>query len=266
MHTTNNVPTALMLSLNSMGTTSMKRMELLRKIKELGTLSAAAKAVPMSYKAAWDALDAMNNMSPAPLVISEAGGKEGGKSVLTTHGHQVLAYYDVVESARQHLARLLREKLSTEQIFTTLLERFSMKTSARNQFAGTIIEIKTGAVNSSVMLQIAPQECITAIITNDSSEALSLQCGMEAVAFVKASSVLIIQNDPHLRLSASNQLCGTVVMCQKGAVNAEIKIELPSKKTVTSIITNESVDDLGIEEGKNFCACFTESSVILAVN
>jgi molybdate transport system regulatory protein len=50
---------------------------------------------------------------------------------------------------------------------------------------------------------------------------------------------------------------------QKGAVNAEVKIELPSKKTITSIITNESVDELGIQTGNKFCACFSESSVIL---
>ena len=45
-----------------------KRIRLLEAIDQQGSISQAAKAVPMSYKAAWDAVDDMNNVAPQPLV------------------------------------------------------------------------------------------------------------------------------------------------------------------------------------------------------
>ncbi|MDD3499723.1 MAG: LysR family transcriptional regulator, partial [Sulfurovum sp.] len=55
-----------------------KRIQLLNAIKQHGSISKAAKAVPMSYKAAWDAVDTMNNLSQTPIVSRETGGKGGG--------------------------------------------------------------------------------------------------------------------------------------------------------------------------------------------
>ncbi|WP_428026056.1 winged helix-turn-helix domain-containing protein, partial [Arcobacter sp.] len=55
-----------------------KRIDLLFAIKKCGSISKAAKEVPMSYKKAWEAVDAMNNLSPTPIVDRETGGKGGG--------------------------------------------------------------------------------------------------------------------------------------------------------------------------------------------
>jgi molybdate transport system regulatory protein len=50
------------------------RVELLQRIRETGSISKAAKAMKMSYKAAWDAVDAINNAWPLPLVESGPAG------------------------------------------------------------------------------------------------------------------------------------------------------------------------------------------------
>ena len=68
-----------------------------------------------------------------------------------------------------------------------------------------------------------------------------------------------------MKTSARNRLTGTVVRCQEGAVNAEVVIELPGGKTVASIITNESVKVLGLEEGVRASALIKASHIILAV-
>lgn len=62
-----------------------KRISLLKAIERTGSISKAAKEVPMSYKAAWDAIDAINNLCPTPVVEKETGGKGEGepKSPLT---------------------------------------------------------------------------------------------------------------------------------------------------------------------------------------
>ncbi len=66
-----------------------------------------------------------------------------------------------------------------------------MELSARNIIKGTIKEIDKGAVNSEIILEIAPGKEITSIITNKSSERLGLAVGKEACAIIKASAVII---------------------------------------------------------------------------
>ena len=66
-----------------------------------------------------------------------------------------------------------------------------MEVSARNSLKGTIKEIRPGAVNSEVILEIVPGVEVTAIITKESVEHLQLQEGKQAIAVIKASDVII---------------------------------------------------------------------------
>ncbi|RBP63311.1 molybdopterin-binding protein [Alkalibaculum bacchi] len=66
-----------------------------------------------------------------------------------------------------------------------------MKISARNQLKGKVVEIKDGAVNAKVTIDLGGGNKITSIITMDSVKELDLQVGSDATAIVKASSVMI---------------------------------------------------------------------------
>jgi molybdopterin-binding protein len=66
-----------------------------------------------------------------------------------------------------------------------------MKTSARNQFAGTIREIMKGPVSTEVTVEIAPGIRVVAVISSRSAEALRLSVGKPAYALIKASSVIV---------------------------------------------------------------------------
>ena len=65
-----------------------------------------------------------------------------------------------------------------------------MKISARNQLAGTILEIHKGATTSHVIIEVAGAK-IFASITNESVEELGLVVGQKATAIIKASDVII---------------------------------------------------------------------------
>ena len=54
-----------------------QRIALLAQIAELGSITRAAKAVGISYKGAWDAIDELNNLAERPLVERSVGGKIG---------------------------------------------------------------------------------------------------------------------------------------------------------------------------------------------
>lgn len=69
------------------------RIELLQRIRETGSISKAAKAMKMSYKAAWDAADAMNTAWQSPLVESGPAG-----SRLTEDAERLIAAYQKAEA------------------------------------------------------------------------------------------------------------------------------------------------------------------------
>lgn len=245
------------------------RVRLLEAIGRQGSISGAAKQVPLSYKAAWEAVETLNNLSPHPVVERSAGGPHGGGSVLTEYGRRLIGFYRALEA--EH--RLALERLSgalgggeTESVdeFRRLVRRMSMKISARNQFAGPITALREGAVNFEARLRIDDRHEIVANITKESAEALGLSIGMEAVALVKSSSV-ILMTDKKAKVSARNQLWGTVSSIHTGAVNAEVAIALPSGRTVVAIVTDDSVRQLRLAVGKDICAMFKASSVMLAV-
>ena len=68
-----------------------------------------------------------------------------------------------------------------------------------------------------------------------------------------------------MRLSARNQLAGSVTRIVPGAVNTEVVLELPGGGSVAAIITNQSATALGLAQGSAATAIFKASSVILGV-
>ena len=66
-----------------------------------------------------------------------------------------------------------------------------MKLSARNILKGKIVQIKPGAVNTEVILEIPGGAQIVSIITKESADNLGLAIGKSAYAVIKASSVMI---------------------------------------------------------------------------
>jgi molybdate transport system regulatory protein len=69
-----------------------------------------------------------------------------------------------------------------------------------------------------------------------------------------------------MKLSARNKLSGTVREIQRGAVNAEVTIELAPKLTIVSIITLDAVDSLGLKVGSKAYAVVKASSVMVGVD
>ena len=248
-----------------------KRIRLLEAIEQIGSISQAAKAVPMSYKAAWDAVDDMNNVAPEPLVYRSAGGQNGGGTELTAFGRRLIAFYRALEKESQQALEKLTRSLAQggeadTDDFQQVLRRLSMKTSARNQFAGPVVSLKEGVVDVEVSIQLDPQLVLTAIVTRESAESLGLAPGKDVLAFVKASSiVLVVEDDGHdTRISARNRFKGTVARIHTGPVNSEVTLDLPGGRHVlTAVVTDDSVRRLGLAVGQSVTAVFKAPSVFL---
>ena len=245
------------------------RVKLLEAIDEHGSISQAARHVPLSYKAAWDAVDAMNNLAEQALVERSAGGRAGGGTRLTDYGRRVIALYRAVEAEHQAALDRLAGRFAAEPVgdvraFQRLLRRMSVRSSARNQFAGRVSGLHEGAVDFEVLIRVDDDTELAAVVTRDSAEQLGLQIGSEVIALVKASSIFVYV-DEAMRLSARNRLWGEVQRVVYGPVNAEVTIALPGGRSAVAVVTQESVTALGLEVGVRACAAFKVSSVILAV-
>lgn len=244
------------------------RIRLLEAIGRYGSITQAAKAVPLSYKAAWDAIDAMNNLADETLVERSVGGKHGGGTRLTAYGERLIAMFRALEQEYQQMVDSLGARLGDHEAadvarLRRLMHRMSMHTSARNQFVGVVNSLREGTVSFEVALRIDATEQISSVITRASAENLGLAIGAEVHAFVKASTVMIL-TDPRVRISARNQLWGTVSAVHDGTVNSEVSVALGSGRTVTATVTRDSVARLELVPGAPACAFFEASSVILA--
>ncbi|WP_338758812.1 TOBE domain-containing protein [Massilia sp. METH4] len=238
------------------------RIALLAAIAQCGSITRAARAVGMSYKGAWDAVDAMNNLAGTPLVERLAGGKGGGGTRLTERGAQLVEQFRRLEEAhRRFVAQLDRQK----DLDINLLQVLNMKTSARNQFLGTVETVTRGAVNDEVVLRIVGDQRIVAVVTHESAGSLGLAPGVPAFALVKASSIIIAVEAEGARLSARNQLAGTIARVVPGAVNAEVTIALPGGGTIAATVTTGSAEGMELVAGMPATALFKASSVIVGV-
>lgn len=139
-----------------------------------------------------------------------------------------------------------------------------MKASARNQFTGIVNDVLIGAVNAEVHLSLKGGETIVASITKESVEKLGIKSGLEVIALVKAPQIIVVTDFGGYKLSARNQLQGTVTQVKPGAVNSEVDIELKGGDKVAATVTNDSVESLGLRKGQSATAVFKAGAVILA--
>jgi len=144
-----------------------------------------------------------------------------------------------------------------------VLQNMMIQTSARNNFIGTVKHVKLTEIGAEVTLHIADEIEIVSSVTRNGVEALGLVEGRQALAFIKASSILIGRDIENARLSARNVLPSFVTSVQRDAIGAEITLEMSSGHTIAATLTAESVEHLELETGLHVYAIFKASSVLL---
>jgi molybdate transport system regulatory protein len=115
-------------------------------------------------------------------------------------------------------------------------------------------------------LQLAGGECIVCIVSSDRALGLRLQLGGMAFALVNATSVIVTTDSTDgFRLSARNQLFGSIKQLRTGMEFVEVLIALKGGDSLLATITHESLNELELTEGKAVGAIFKASSVVLGV-
>ncbi len=237
-------------------------MELLMHIEQEGSITKAAKAMKMSYKAAWDAVDAMNNLSEFPLVTSAKGGKGGGGTHLSEYAKELINTYKILQEEHQYFLENLSKRVSEKNGHIHLLKSLDVRISARNQLKTKVLDIKEGIVESSISLELGNKEIITAVITNDSIETLEIDIGVELYALFKANA-LILCDDSFTEKSNMNSFKGEIIRIEHDNLSAEVIIELKGSNTICSTLPIKIFKKLNLKVGMQINAFCEPKSIIL---
>ena len=90
------------------------KVRLLELIAETGSISAAARAMDMSYRRGWLLIDDLKTVFKGPLVETAAGGAKGGGARLTVKGERVLSTFRSLErSAAEAAAAQLQSMMAS---------------------------------------------------------------------------------------------------------------------------------------------------------
>lgn len=242
------------------------RIGLLRAVAAEGSITRAAKAFGMSYKAAWDAIDAMNRVAGEPLVERVIGGKGGGSTRLTERGRRLVKRFEQIDAVHRRFLGLLDEPANELEHDFSLLQVVNMRTSARNQYVGTVSAVRRGAVNDEIEVALPGGTTrLVALVTRESTESLGLRAGLAVIALVKSSHVLLATGLDGAKVSARNQWPGTVRSVRPGAVNAEVVLEIAGGHEVVAVVTQAGVEALGLAPGTQATALIKASDPVLAV-
>ena len=255
----------LWLNKNRKAFLESRRIELLEKIEAHGSISQAAKAVGMSYKGAWDAVNRMNNLADQPLTLNLTGGKDGGGTFLTDEGRSLIRMFRMVESEHgRALVNLEKSADDLDRAFN-LMRRISMRISAKNVCYGVICSIRMENLLAEVCLQLKSGNRIFSIITAESVETLGLVVGEGAYAVIKASSVLVARDVDAMRISARNLLKGGVVSIRTDAVMGEVVLNIGGGDTLVATVTCDGALNLGVSEGDEAWAIIDATNVIIGI-
>lgn len=243
------------------------RIRLLEAVARAGSITAGAKAVGLTYKAAWDALDAMANLFGQPLLVTRAGGRAGGGTTLTSTGVRVIEAFRRLEAEMARIVRVLEPDLAGTGISPLhLVSGFLMKTSARNALRGTITGIMSGELTAEVAVSISRDTTVYALVTTESLRELGLCVGREAIVLIKAPFVIIAPGKNAPAVSVRNHVPGTVKRCEVSTVNAEVVLDIGGGKTLAATVTAHSAKTLGLAPGKSAWALFDAAHVLIAID
>lgn len=236
-----------------------KRIDILRRIGEGGSISEAARRAGVSYKAAWQAIETLGNLAGTPLVAKAVGGSGGGGAVLTTAGRRVLEAATLLEQARCQVMSGLEPGVDGDRAGPRLAA-MALRTSMRNQFPCVVKTLRATGGLVRVGLELPGSMLLHSRITRESAQLLQLARGMPVLALCKATAVRIAEQLPDA--DCLNVLAGTVIRAPRGLKGGEVTVQLDGPVSLVGF----SDGNPPLKAGHRAMAGVEESGVVLAVS
>lgn len=247
---------SLVLKRGGLARVGLERIALLEAIARHGSISGAAKQTGLSYKGAWDGVQALNNLFEAPLVSAAPGGRTGGAAQVTARGQAVIRAFRAAEREVGAAFARLETDLAGE---VEQLWSLGLRTSARNALRGVVTAVADDGVTAAVFLDAGEGLGLIARVTRRSVEDLGLAPGRPAIALIK-SSFVGLDGAP-----AENRLEGQILDREAGDATAEFVIGLPAGKSLVATV-EAGADGWDLTPGDRVIVSIAAADVILAVD
>lgn len=235
-----------------------KRIDILRRIAQVGSISEAARGAGVSYKAAWQAVETLTNLAGAPLLTKAVGGAGGGGAVLTPAGQQVL---DGAQKLAQARARALAELQQHRAVDSAGpgLAALGLRTSMRNLLPCTVRARRVVAGSVQIRLDLGAGVELTARITRESEQLLGLAPGLAVLALCKATAVQVA---PTFAAQAGiNLLPGRVTRLSRAGSGGEVSMQLACGQQLVGFIQ----DRQGLKPGQACMARIEAAGVVIGL-
>ncbi len=238
-----------------------KRIELLHAIEEYGSISKAAKAVPMSYKSAWEAVDTMNSLSPEPIVRRETGGKDGGGTTITSYGETLLENYALLKEEHTRFLSRLSELTDIQNGTFKTIGRLAMQISARNQIQAKIIRIASHNVNAKIELKLKSGQTLTSVITQEAVENLQLEKMQTVTAIFKSSVVELLDSVVHN--NDGNILEGMISKMEMDEENIKVLVDIGCHDKIVSVMNRDVLEGMELHVGRTIHTVIKSNDIML---
>lgn len=238
-----------------------KRISLLHAIEEQGSISKAAKAVPMSYKSAWEAVDTMNSLSSEPIVCRETGGKDGGGTTITTYGRQLLENYAMLKREHTHFLKRLSELTDIQSGAFKTIERLSLQISARNQMRARVVSVACENLNAKIHLELKSGQALVSVITKEAVENLHIEKGQHVTVIFKSSVVLLSEVSDET--FEDNRLEGIVAKIEIDEENMKVQVDIGNHDTVVSVMPVKVLEERELKVGSSVRLRLKASDIML---
>jgi molybdate transport system regulatory protein len=246
------------------GALDRRMIGLLRAIDNTGSINQAAKQAGLSYKGAWQMIERANNFSPKVLVSTATGGVNGGGTCLTCAGRALLELFTRIELQHDAFLQNINQSLEADTEMLLLLKPLTIKTSATNQLFGTVTAIQGGAVNAEVFVQLKGGEQIVVSLAITELTALELELNRPVLLLINSPDISLLTDNNDFRLSARNQLQGTLIRLHQDAVESEVTVRLSGDDSLVASLTQISASKLDLKTGMAVTAVFKSNAVIIA--
>jgi molybdate transport system regulatory protein len=235
-----------------------KRIDILRRIAQVGSISEAARGAGVSYKAAWQAVETLSNLAGAPMLAKAVGGAGGGGAVLTTAGQQVLdGAHRLAQARARALAQWQREAAMPH--IGSGLAALGLRTSMRNHLPCTVQGRRVVAGSVQIRLDLGQGIQLLARITRESEQLLGLTKGLSVLALCKATAIQIAASWPEE--GDANVLPGVVTRIGRSGPGGEVSMQLASGQQLVGF----TQDRRGLRPGQPCMARVDPAAVVIGL-
>jgi len=238
------------------------RIELLRQIEITGSMNAAAKEMKMSYKAAWERVNSMNELADKPLIERKTGGKGGGGTKLTPYAYELIATYEKLDALHRQFIERFSEASDSPEHLAKILNRLFLTTSARNQLLCKIVDIEYDNIYAKITMQLNETQKLISTITAKSMKNMNLNIGDEVYSIIKSSDVAV-SKESLAGSTGTNIIQTELLQVQSNEFQSELRLKIDEKKELIAVVSHEESSSMAI--GETLCVRIDYKKIIIGM-